>query len=167
MATLRLLTVGPDRVTSPALRPGAPGSHPPARAAAQDGARVLLGGGLPARSSPIRRPGKPVFAHHPFTAPHPDDVRKLEQRSVRRAGRCTTTRSTTATSWVRARSASPIRRCSAPCFRHLGISAGGHRCAVRVPPDGARRRARRHTAASPSASTARRCCSRVRARCAT
>jgi aspartyl-tRNA synthetase len=72
-----LLTVGPDRVTSPALD-----------RVRQEVIRRL--GPRPATAHafcwvvdfPLFEPdpetGRPVFAHHPFTAPHPDDVAKLD-----------------------------------------------------------------------------------------
>ena len=72
-----LMTVGPDRVTSPALDK-----------VRQEVIKRL--GSAPSRAHafcwvvdfPLFEPdpetGKPVFAHHPFTSPHPDDVKKLE-----------------------------------------------------------------------------------------
>ena len=72
-----VMTVGPDRVTSPALDK-----------VRQEIIKRL--GPAPTMSHafswvvdfPLFEPdpetGKPVFAHHPFTSPHPDDVRKLE-----------------------------------------------------------------------------------------
>jgi aspartyl-tRNA synthetase len=72
-----LMTVGPDRVTSPVL----------------DRVRQSVIQRLPAKAKvahaftwivdfPLFEPdpetGKPVFAHHPFTAPHPDDVARLD-----------------------------------------------------------------------------------------
>jgi aspartyl-tRNA synthetase len=73
-----LLTVGPDRVTSPVLQ-----------RVRQEVIRRLA----PAPRTqhafcwivdfPLFEPdpetGRPVFTHHPFTAPHPDDVAKLER----------------------------------------------------------------------------------------
>ena len=72
-----LMTVGPDRVTSPVLdrvrqeviRRLAPAPH-----AAHAFCWVV--------DFPLFEPdpetGRPVFAHHPFTAPHPDDVARLD-----------------------------------------------------------------------------------------
>src|SRR5207244_4405461 len=72
-----LMTVGPDRVTSPVLdrvrqeviRRLAPAPH-----AAHAFCWVV--------DFPLFEPdpetGRPVFAHHPFTAPHPDDVAPLD-----------------------------------------------------------------------------------------
>ena len=73
-----LMTVGPDRVTSPVLD-----------RVRQDVIRRL--GPTPRLDHafcwvvdfPLFEPdpdtGAPVFAHHPFTAPHPDDVAKLDR----------------------------------------------------------------------------------------
>jgi aspartyl-tRNA synthetase len=73
-----LMTVGPDRVTSPVLdrvrqeviRRLAPPPH-----AAHAFCWVV--------DFPLFEPdpdtGRPVFAHHPFTSPHPEDRAKLEQ----------------------------------------------------------------------------------------
>ena len=72
-----LMTVGPDRVTSPVLD-----------RVRQDVLRRL--GAAPRTAHafcwvvdfPLFEPdpetGTPVFAHHPFTSPHPDDVAKLD-----------------------------------------------------------------------------------------
>ena len=72
-----LMTIGPDRVTSPVLD-----------RVRQEVIRRLAP--APARAhafcwvtdfplfEPDAETGKPVFAHHPFTAPHPEDVAKLE-----------------------------------------------------------------------------------------
>jgi aspartyl-tRNA synthetase len=69
--------VGPDRVTSPVLdrarrdviaRLGAPPARPHAFAWIVDFPLFELD----------PETGRPVFAHHPFTAPHPDDVARLE-----------------------------------------------------------------------------------------
>jgi aspartyl-tRNA synthetase len=73
-----LLTVGPDRVTSPVLD-----------RVRQEVIRRLA---PPAKTQhafcwvvdfPLFEPdpetGRPVFAHHPFTAPHPEDIGRLEQ----------------------------------------------------------------------------------------
>src|SRR6266702_4736605 len=52
--------------------------------ALQDGARVrglaVQGGGTLTRKDvdALAEMAKPVFAHHPFTAPHPDDLQRLE-----------------------------------------------------------------------------------------
>ena len=72
-----LMTVGPDRVTSPALDK-----------VRQEVIRRLAPAPKHAHAlcwvvdfplfEPDPETGKPVFAHHPFTAPHPDDVGKLE-----------------------------------------------------------------------------------------
>jgi len=72
-----LMTIGPDRVTSPVLD-----------RVRQEVIRRLTPTPLAAHAFcwvvdfPLFEPdadtGKPVFAHHPFTAPHPDDVGKLE-----------------------------------------------------------------------------------------
>ena len=71
------MTVGPDRVTSPALdkvRQEVIRRLAPAPKAAHAFCWVV--------DFPLFEPdpetGKPVFAHHPFTAPHPEDVRKLD-----------------------------------------------------------------------------------------
>lgn len=72
-----LMTVGPDRVTSPALdkvRREVIRRLAPAPKTAHALCWVV--------DFPLFEPdpetGKPVFAHHPFTAPHPDDVAKLD-----------------------------------------------------------------------------------------
>jgi len=72
-----LITVGPDRVTSPALdkvRQEVIRRLAPAPKLAHAFCWVV--------DFPLFEPdpetGKPVFAHHPFTAPHPEDVRKLD-----------------------------------------------------------------------------------------
>jgi aspartyl-tRNA synthetase len=72
-----LMTVGPDRVTSPALDK-----------VRQEVIRRLSSQPTLAHAfcwvvdfplfEPDPETGKPVFAHHPFTSPHPDDVSKLE-----------------------------------------------------------------------------------------
>src|SRR6266581_1677411 len=72
-----LLTVGPDRVTSPALDK-----------VRQEVIRRLAPQPKVAHAfcwvvdfplfEPDPETGKPVFAHHPFTSPHPDDVSKLD-----------------------------------------------------------------------------------------
>jgi aspartyl-tRNA synthetase len=71
------MTVGPDRVTSPALdkvRQEVIRRLGPAPKAAHAFCWVV--------DFPLFEPdpqtGKPVFAHHPFTSPHPDDVSKLD-----------------------------------------------------------------------------------------
>jgi aspartyl-tRNA synthetase len=72
-----LMTVGPDRVTSPVLdrvRQEVIRRLAPAPQAAHAFCWVV--------DFPLFEPdpatGKPVFAHHPFTAPHPDDVVRLD-----------------------------------------------------------------------------------------
>ncbi len=72
-----LMTVGPDRVTSPALdkvRREVIRRLAPAPKTAHAFCWVV--------DFPLFEPdpqtGKPVFAHHPFTSPHPDDVSKLD-----------------------------------------------------------------------------------------
>ncbi|HET8713265.1 MAG TPA: aspartate--tRNA ligase [Gemmatimonadales bacterium] len=72
-----LMTVGPDRVTSPALdkvRQEVIRRLGPAPRTAHAFCWVV--------DFPLFEPdpetGKPVFAHHPFTSPHPDDVAKLD-----------------------------------------------------------------------------------------
>jgi len=72
-----LMTVGPDRVTSPALdkvRQEVIRRLAPAPKSAHAFCWVV--------DFPLFEPdpqtGKPVFAHHPFTAPRPEDVRKLD-----------------------------------------------------------------------------------------
>jgi len=72
-----LMTVGPDRVTSPALdkvRQEVIRRLSPQPKLAHAFCWVV--------DFPLFEPDpetrKPVFAHHPFTAPHPDDVNKLE-----------------------------------------------------------------------------------------
>jgi aspartyl-tRNA synthetase len=72
-----LMTVGPDRVTSPVLD-----------RVRQEVIRRLGSSPTSAHAFcwvvdfPLFEPdpvtGKPVFAHHPFTAPHPDDVTRLD-----------------------------------------------------------------------------------------
>jgi aspartyl-tRNA synthetase len=72
-----LMTVGPDRVTSPALDK-----------VRQEVIRRLAPQPKLAHAfcwvvdfplfEPDPETGKPVFAHHPFTSPHPDDVGKLD-----------------------------------------------------------------------------------------
>jgi aspartyl-tRNA synthetase len=72
-----LMTVGPDRVTSPVLN--------------RVRQEVIHRLGVKPKSAhaftwvldfPLFEPdpetGKPVFAHHPFTSPHPDDVARLD-----------------------------------------------------------------------------------------
>jgi len=72
-----LMTVGPDRVTSPALdkvRQEVIRRLAPAPKSAHAFCWVV--------DFPLFEPdpetGKPAFAHHPFTSPHPEDVRKLD-----------------------------------------------------------------------------------------
>ena len=72
-----LMTVGPDHVTSPVLdrvRQEVIRRLAPAPQAAHAFCWVV--------DFPLFEPdpetGKPVFAHHPFTAPHPDDVARLD-----------------------------------------------------------------------------------------
>jgi len=72
-----LMTVGPDRVTSPVLdrvRQEVIRRLAPAPQAAHAFCWVV--------DFPLFEPdpetGRPVFAHHPFTAPHPDDVARLD-----------------------------------------------------------------------------------------
>ena len=72
-----LMTVGPDRVTSPVLdrvRQEVIRRLAPAPQATHAFCWVV--------DFPLFEPdpetGKPVFAHHPFTAPHPDDVARLD-----------------------------------------------------------------------------------------
>ena len=74
---LALMVVGPDRVTSPVvdrMRQEVIRRLAPPPAAAHAFAWVV--------DFPLFEPdpetGRPVFAHHPFTAPHPDDVARLE-----------------------------------------------------------------------------------------
>jgi aspartyl-tRNA synthetase len=72
-----LMTIGPDRVTSPALdrvrreviRRLAP---------APKNAHALCWVVDFPLFEPDSETGKPVFAHHPFTSPHPDDIGKLD-----------------------------------------------------------------------------------------
>ena len=74
---LALLTVGPDRVTSPALDK-----------VRQEVIRRLAPRPKTAHAfcwvvdfplfEPDPETGKPVFAHHPFTSPHPEDLNKLD-----------------------------------------------------------------------------------------
>ena len=72
-----LMTIGPDRVTSPVLD----------RVRQEVIRRLALAPAIAhafcwVTDFPLFEPdaetGKPVFAHHPFTAPHPEDVAKLE-----------------------------------------------------------------------------------------
>jgi aspartyl-tRNA synthetase len=72
-----LMTVGPDRTTSPVLdrvRQEVIRRLAPAPRAAHAFCWVV--------DFPLFEPdpetGRPVFAHHPFTAPHPDDVARLD-----------------------------------------------------------------------------------------
>ncbi len=72
-----LMTVGPDRVTSPVLdrvRLEVIRRLAPAPASAHAFCWVV--------DFPLFEPdpetGRPVFAHHPFTAPHPDDVARFD-----------------------------------------------------------------------------------------
>ena len=72
-----LMTVGPDRVTSPALdkvRQEVIRRLAPAPKSAHAFCWVV--------DFPLFEPdpetGKPVFAHHPFTSPHPEDLPKLD-----------------------------------------------------------------------------------------
>src|SRR5436853_362156 len=72
-----LMTVGPDRVTSPVLdrvRQEVIRRLAPAPQTAHAFCWVV--------DFPLFEPdaetGRPVFAHHPFTAPHPDDVARLD-----------------------------------------------------------------------------------------
>jgi aspartyl-tRNA synthetase len=73
-----LMTVGPDRVTSPVLdrvRQDVIGRLAPAPRSAHAFCWVV--------DFPLFEPdpdtGAPVFAHHPFTSPHPDDLAKLDR----------------------------------------------------------------------------------------
>jgi aspartyl-tRNA synthetase len=72
-----LMTVGPDRVTSPAL--DRVRREVIRRLAPQPKVAHALGWVV---DFPLFEPdpetGAPVFAHHPFTSPHPEDVSKLE-----------------------------------------------------------------------------------------
>jgi aspartyl-tRNA synthetase len=78
---LALLTVGADHVTSPALDK-----------VRREVIRRLAPGAKTAHALcwvvdfPLFEPdpatGAPVFAHHPFTAPHPDDVGKLDSQPL-------------------------------------------------------------------------------------
>src|SRR2546422_7555467 len=71
------MAVGPDRVTSPVLdrvrqeviRRLAPAPH---------AAHAFCWGVDFPLFEPDPETGRPVFAHHPFTAPHPDDVARLD-----------------------------------------------------------------------------------------
>jgi len=73
-----LMTVGPDRVTSPALDK-----------VRQDVIRRLAPRPRGPHAfcwvvdfplfEPDAETGRPVFAHHPFTSPHPDDVARLDR----------------------------------------------------------------------------------------
>jgi aspartyl-tRNA synthetase len=73
-----LMTVGPDRVTSPALDK-----------VRQDVIRRLRPRPKAAHAfswvvdfplfEPDAETGQPVFAHHPFTSPHPDDLARLDR----------------------------------------------------------------------------------------
>ena len=141
---LLLAVAGPDAVTSPALHAvrSALARRPEVRP--DDGARVRLGGGLPAVRAWIPRRAGTCRRHHPFTAPHPDDSALARYRSRPRAARCTTTRCTTATSSAAARSGSPIPAVQRRIFELLGISRGGDPAAVRL---SARRPGRRRAAA--------------------
>ena len=74
---MALLTVGPDHVTSPALDK-----------VRQEVIRRMAPKSRTTHAfcwvvdfplfEPDRETGKPVFAHHPFTSPHPEDVQKLD-----------------------------------------------------------------------------------------
>jgi aspartyl-tRNA synthetase len=72
-----LITVGPDRVTSPVLdrvrREVVRRLAPPPQAAHAFCWVVDF-----PLFEPDPETGKPVFAHHPFTAPHPDDLPRLD-----------------------------------------------------------------------------------------
>jgi aspartyl-tRNA synthetase len=73
-----LFAVGPDRVTSPVLyRVRQEVTRPPAPAPARAHAFCWV------VDFPLFEPdpetGAPVFAHHPFTSPHPEDVDKLDR----------------------------------------------------------------------------------------
>ena len=145
---------------------GAHRAHPAARGQAARRRTRSPGSWTSRSSSWTRRPARHVPAHHPFTAPHPDDLRRARHRSRPRAARCTTTRCTTATSWAAARSGSPTRRCSGAssscsAFRSRRSGAGSASCST------ASRPARRRTAASRSASTGSPCCSPAHRRSAT
>src|SRR5207237_9571252 len=71
------MTAGPDRVTSPVLN-----------RVRQEVIRRLAPAPQTAHAfcwvvdfplfAPDAETGRPVFAHHPFTAPHPDDVARLD-----------------------------------------------------------------------------------------
>jgi len=76
-----LMTVGPDRVTSPVLdkvRQEVIRRLAPRPATAHAFCWVV--------DFPLFEPdpgtGRPVFAHHPFTSPHPEDVAKLESEPL-------------------------------------------------------------------------------------
>jgi aspartyl-tRNA synthetase len=78
---LALMTVGPDRVTSPVLdrvRQEVIRRLAPARKVDHAFCWVV--------DFPLFEPdpdsGKPVFAHHPFTAPHPDDLGTWEREPL-------------------------------------------------------------------------------------
>ncbi len=139
-----LMTVGPDRVTSAVLdrvRQAVIRRLAPAPACDHAFAWIV--------DFPLFEPdpetGRPVFAHHPFTAPHPEDVAKLDREPF---APCTT-----ATSWGRARSASWTQECSAPCSAISGSARRTSRRASDSCSPGSRR-AHRLTGASRSVSTA-------------
>jgi len=73
-----LMTVGPDRVTSPALDKVRQGviRRLAARPKATHAFCWVVDFPL---FEPDAETGQPVFAHHPFTSPHPDDVARLDR----------------------------------------------------------------------------------------
>src|SRR5260370_10954022 len=73
---IALMTVGPDDVTSPALDKVR--QEVVRRLAPQPKVQHALCWIVDfPLFEPDPRTGKPVFAHHPFTAPHPDDEQKV------------------------------------------------------------------------------------------
>ena len=73
-----LMTVGPDRVTSPALDKVRQGVIRRLTARPKTTHAFCWVVDFPL-FEPDAETGQPVFAHHPFTSPHPDDVARLDR----------------------------------------------------------------------------------------